>query len=109
MPGDLVFIEEGDRISADGRLVAVTDLQVNQSALTGESNPIYKSDQADLTPDKTELEYDNMVFAGTTVSSGSGHFIVSAIGMKLSLDRLRIDTESCSGKESPSERIRPFD
>ena len=82
VPGDLVFIEEGDRISADGRLVAVTDLQVNQSALTGESNPIYKSDQADLTPDKTELEYDNMVFAGTTVSSGSGHFIVSAIGMK---------------------------
>lgn len=54
VPGDLVFIEEGDRISADGRLVAVTDLQVNQSALTGESNPIYKSDQADLTPDKTE-------------------------------------------------------
>ena len=40
------------------------------------SNPIYKSDQADLTPDKTELEYDNMVFAGTTVSSGSGHFII---------------------------------
>ena len=59
VPGDLVFIEEGDRISADGRLVAVTDLRVNQSALTGESNPIYKSDQADLTPDKTELEYDN--------------------------------------------------
>ena len=87
VPGDLVFIEEGDRISADGRLVAVTDLQVNQSALTGESNPIYKSDQADLTPDKTELEYDNMVFAGTTVSSGSGHFIVSAIGMKTEFGR----------------------
>ena len=104
MPGDLVFIEEGDRISADGRLVAVTDLQVNQSALTGESNPIYKSDQADLTPDKTELEYDNMVFAGTTVSSGSGHFIVSAIGMKTEFGQIADLTQNLAQEKSPLQK-----
>ena len=42
VPGDVVLIEEGDRISADGRIVFATDLQVNQSALTGESNPVFK-------------------------------------------------------------------
>ena len=104
VPGDLVFIEEGDRISADGRLVTVTDLQVNQSALTGESNPIYKSDQADLTPDKTELEYDNMVFAGTTVSSGSGHFIVSAIGMKTEFGQIADLTQNLSEEKSPLQK-----
>ena len=104
VPGDLVFIEEGDRISADGRLVAVTDLQVNQSALTGESNPIYKSDQADLTPDKTELEYDNMVFAGTTVSSGSGHFIVSAIGMKTEFGQIADLTQNLAQEKSPLQK-----
>ena len=104
VPGDLVFIEEGDRISADGRLIAVTDLQVNQSALTGESNPIYKSDQADLAPDKTDLEYDNMVFAGTTVSSGSGHFIVSAIGMKTEFGQIADLTQNLSQEKSPLQK-----
>ena len=103
VPGDLVFIE-GDRISADGRLVAVTDLQVNQSALTGESNPIYKSDQADLTPDKTELEYDNMVFEGTTVSSGSGYFIVSAIGMKTEFGQIADLTQNLAQEKSPLQK-----
>ena len=69
----------------------MTDLQVNQSALTGESNPIYKSDQADLDPEKTELEYDNMVFAGTTVSSGSGCFYsICYRNGNRGLDKLRI-------------------
>lgn len=43
VPGDIMLIEEGDKISADARLIDSTDLQVNQSALTGESNPIRKN------------------------------------------------------------------
>lgn len=56
VPGDVVLIEEGDRISADGRIVFATDLQVNQSALTGESNPVFKTSEADNDPQKTALE-----------------------------------------------------
>ena len=104
VPGDLVFIEEGDSISADGRLIDVTDLRVNQSALTGESNPIYKSNQADLDPEKAELEYDNMVFAGTTVSSGSGHFIVSAIGMKTEFGQIADLTQNFAQGKSPLQK-----
>lgn len=55
VPGDLVLIEEGDRISADGRVIFATDLQVNQSALTGESNPVYKNSEADTDAQKQLL------------------------------------------------------
>ena len=102
--GDLVLIEEGDRISADGRLLAVTDLQVNQSALTGESNPIYKSDQPDLSADKTVLEYDNMVFAGTTVAAGSGRFVVSEIGMATQFGQIADLTQNLVDEKSPLQK-----
>lgn len=49
-----------------------------------------------------------MVFAGTTVSSGSGHFIVSAIGMKTEFGQIADLTQNLAQKRVPSERIRPF-
>ncbi|MGT2906320.1 cation-translocating P-type ATPase [Streptococcus dentiloxodontae] len=104
VPGDLVLIEEGDRISADGRLVFVTDLQVNQSALTGESNPIYKTAEPDNVPDKSALEFDNMVFAGTTVSSGSGKMIVSAIGMATQFGQIADLTQNLAEEKSPLQK-----
>lgn len=104
VPGDLVLIEEGDRISADGRLLAVTDLQVNQSALTGESNPIYKSAQAEQSENKTILELDNMVFAGTTVAAGSGHFVVSAIGMATQFGQIADLTQNLADDKSPLQK-----
>lgn len=104
VPGDLVLIEEGDRISADGRLVQVVDLQVNQSALTGESNPIYKTDQADKHEDQTELEASNMVFAGTTVAAGSGRFLVSAIGMETQFGQIAKLTQTVVEDKSPLQK-----
>ncbi len=104
VPGDIVLIEEGDRISADGRIVFATDLQVNQSALTGESNPIFKTSEADNDPQKTALEYDNMVFAGTTVSSGSGKMIVSAIGMATQFGQIAHLTQNMADDKSPLQK-----
>ena len=104
VPGDLVLIEEGDRISADGRVVFATDLQVNQSALTGESNPVYKTNQADEAPDKSLLERDNMVFAGTTVSSGSAKMIVSAIGMETQFGQIAHLTQTMVDDKSPLQK-----
>lgn len=104
VPGDLVMIEEGDRISADGRLIFARVLKVNQSALTGESNPIDKISQADLDPEKTDLEYDNMVFAGTTVSSGSGKMLVSAIGMDTAFGQIAHLTQNMDEEKSPLQK-----
>ena len=104
VPGDVVLIEEGDRISADGRIVFVTDLQVNQSALTGESNPVYKNSQPDLDRQKTDLEYDNMVFAGTTVSSGSAKVVISAIGMATQFGQIAHLTQEMAAEKSPLQK-----
>lgn len=79
VPGDIVLIFEGTKLPADGRLLEVSNLQVNESMLTGESLPVHK--HADPLPEKTEL-YDqaNMVFKGTFVHTGSGRFMVCATG-----------------------------
>ena len=61
VPGDVMLIEEGDAISADGRIIFSTDLQVNQSALTGESNPVRKNNYPVLDSDTENLEFKNMV------------------------------------------------
>ncbi|MBF7093950.1 cation-transporting P-type ATPase [Streptococcus sp. HF-1907] len=104
VPGDVVLIEEGDKISADGRIVFATDFQVNQSALTGESNPVYKNNQADTDTNKTSLEYDNMVFAGTSVSSGSAKIVVSAIGMTTQFGQIASLTQSMADEKSPLQK-----
>lgn len=104
VPGDIVLIEEGDRISADGRLIKTTDLQVNQSALTGESNPIYKDSNVENDQSKTLIECDNMVFAGTTVSSGSATMVVMAIGMQTQFGQIADLTQGMKSEKSPLQR-----
>lgn len=102
--GDLVLIEEGDKISADGRLLQSNDLKVNQSALTGESNPIEKTEFPDSDSNKTSLEFDNMVFAGTSVSAGSGKFIVTAIGMATEFGQIAHLTQEMQEEKSPLQK-----
>lgn len=70
--GDIILLEEGDKISADARLIETSDLQINQSTLTGESNPVRKTKDAVRKDDLTRAETPNLIFAGTSVSEGNG-------------------------------------
>ena len=81
VPGDVMVLAEGDKISADGRVIRASDLQVDQSTLTGESNPVRKTADAVCEPDLTPAETPNLVFAGTSVSEGNGRVVVTRIGM----------------------------
>ncbi|MGZ7244398.1 P-type ATPase, partial [Streptococcus pyogenes] len=80
--GDIVLIEEGDQISADGRILETANFQVNQSALTGESNPVNKNERAiEASAEQPDLlAMKNMVFAGTSVSKGNAKILVTKIG-----------------------------
>jgi sodium/potassium-transporting ATPase subunit alpha len=78
VPGELLFIGEGDRIPADARLVEATFLKVDNAPLTGEAEPQGRVAEADEAP--TLFEARNIVFAGTTVFSGSGSAVVFATG-----------------------------
>src|SRR4051794_26252380 len=81
VPGDIVLIEAGNRIPADGRLLESAALQVQEAALTGESVPVSK---AALTIPQAELalgDRHNMLYMGTEITSGRGVFVVTASGM----------------------------
>ena len=104
VPGDLLLLAEGDRISADCRLVEDNDLKVNQSTLTGESNPVHKARYEVLRDDLTRAEMPNLVFAGTTVSAGTGRAVVYATGMKTEFGKIAGLTQSLTEAFSPLQR-----
>lgn len=102
--GDIMLLEEGDKISADARLIACSDLQVNQSTLTGESNPVRKTMDAVLRDDLTKAEIPNLIFAGTSVSEGNGKAIVTQIGMKTEFGKIAGLTQTMGETKSPLQK-----
>ncbi len=79
VPGDVLIVEEGERVPADARLIEAVGMRVDNAALTGESRP--KRRTAEVTADGHWLDLPNLVFAGTTVLSGHGRAVVFATGM----------------------------
>jgi P-type Ca2+ transporter type 2C len=80
VPGDILVLREGDKISADARLIEIHSLNLEEASLTGESQPVQKNIlQLEA---KTRLaDRKNMVFSATSVTSGNGKAIVTATGM----------------------------
>ncbi|MFP5363609.1 MAG: cation-translocating P-type ATPase [Thermoleophilia bacterium] len=79
VPGDVVALSPGDKVSADLRLLDVTDLSVDESSLTGESVPVEKA-QSVLAPQTLLADRANMAFSGTLVTAGHGRGVVVATG-----------------------------
>ena len=104
VPGDLILLEAGNSISADARLVAVTEMTVNNSALTGESEPqTRRSDALDI--EKAAIaDLPNLLFAGTSVSSGSGKAVIYATGMATELGKIAGLTQEVKEEPSPLQR-----
>ncbi len=101
VPGDVLILGEGDRISADARLLMASDLQVDQSILTGESSPRRKT--RDRVRHELERTSDspNLVFAGASVSSGTGRAVVTSIGMNTVFGGIAHLTQSMQDEPSP--------
>lgn len=87
VPGDVLLIEEGDAITADGRLIEVVGLQTAEAALTGESLPVSKI-TAPLTEQVGLGDCKNMVFRGTAATYGRGKAVVVATGMRTEMGRI---------------------
>lgn len=100
VPGDVVIIEEGDLISADGRLTQHASLRVDQSALTGESRLVRKSSDPVAASGRASLELPNLVFAGTSVAAGRGRLVVTATGTRTEFGTIAHLTQSMV--ETPS-------
>src|SRR5680860_78184 len=80
VPGDVVLVDHGDRVPADGWLLDVVSLETDEASLTGESTPVLKHVEA-VDADAALADRIDMVFANTTVTRGSGSFVVTATGM----------------------------
>ncbi len=82
VPGDIIFIESGDKIPADIRLIKSYNLEIEEAALTGESIPVEKRAEALLPPETPLAEQSNMGFMGTSVTRGRGTAVVVDTGMQ---------------------------
>lgn len=93
--GDILLLEEGDKIAADARLISHKNLITNESILTGESAVVSKN--LDVLPENTDLaDRKNMIWSGTFVSSGTGQAVVTATGLSTSLGQIAQKLQSVS-------------
>jgi Ca2+-transporting ATPase len=104
VPGDVILLAEGDHISADARLVEENELRVNLSTLNGESVPARRTAEASLREGITLTERPNLVFAGTSVSAGTGKAVVFATGMNTEFGKIATLTQSVGEELSPLQR-----
>ena len=86
VPGDLLLLEEGERVPADARLIDSAGMRVDNAALTGESTP--KRRTAEALEDGHWLDLPNLVFAGTTILSGHGRAVAFATGMRTEFGKI---------------------
>jgi Ca2+-transporting ATPase len=104
VPGDVLILEEGDRISADCRLVQAAELRVDQSTLTGESRPVRKTTEPSFHEQITHTEKPNLIFAGTNVAAGTGKAVVIATGMRTEFGKIANLTQSVGEDLSPLQQ-----
>lgn len=100
VPGDVLILAEGDNIPADARVIEEYGLRTNNATLTGESVPARKVADPTYQHDISELEQPNLIFAGTSVASGTGRAIIYATGMLTQFGRIAHLTQTV--KEEPS-------
>jgi len=102
VPGDIILLDEGDKVAADGILLECNSLYLNLSSLNGESRPASRNSE----PSRQEnpLSARNMVFAGTTVVSGSGIAVVSAIANATEFGKIASLTKNVQKSLTPMQR-----
>ena len=108
VPGDIIVLEEGRQVPADSRLIEAHNLQVDESALTGESVPVSKEDRI-LKKEVPIAEMKNMVFMGTYCSRGAGLAVVTGTGSDTEMGKIakqvQIEEKEMSPLQQKLERM----
>lgn len=103
VPGDIIILNPGDKIPADGRLIEVHNLRINESALTGESFPAEKT--IEILPKETPLaDRDNMVYMGTVIEEGKGKAIVTATGAMTEIGKIALMAREAKEEKTPYQK-----
>lgn len=100
VPGDILLLEAGDMVGADGRILENHSLQVNESALTGESANVEKNDK-EIAQKVALAERYNMVFSGSLVTCGRANVLVTATGMSTEMGKIAALMNETKDKKTP--------
>ncbi|MCS6814277.1 MAG: HAD-IC family P-type ATPase, partial [Cyanobacteria bacterium] len=101
VPGDIVQIEAGIQVPADGRVLEAANLQVREAALTGEAHAVNKQVDVNLAEDTPLGDRVNLLFQGTEVVHGRGTMVVTRIGMQTELGRIATLIQSVEAEPTP--------
>ncbi len=104
VPGDIVLLGEGDRVPADGRLVVSSNLQVEEAALTGESQAVFKNTAAIDEPNIGLGDRHNAVYMGTAVTYGRGEMLVTGTGLQTELGKIASMLMDVEEGETPLQK-----
>lgn len=104
VPGDVMLLEAGNLIAADGRVSEETNLRVEEAALTGESEPVEKMEEPIEGEDVSIGDRKNMVFRGTSVVYGRGEVLVTETGMKTEIGNIATLLQEVERDQTPLQR-----
>jgi magnesium-transporting ATPase (P-type) len=104
VPGDVLVLEEGDNVSADARLVEAFQMKVDTSTLTGESKPMRKVSEPIMKDNEGFVGFNNLILAGTSVTSGSGRAVVFSTGSKTEFNTIASLTQAVKEEPSPLQK-----
>jgi Ca2+-transporting ATPase len=104
VPGDVIQLEEGDRVPADARLIQVFDLWTNNVPLTGESEPQPRVAETVKVVEKAYLYAPDLVFMSTSVAKGQGKAVVYATGMETQFGKIASLTQTIKEEDSPLQK-----
>lgn len=104
VPGDLLLLETGDAVCADGRVVESRSLKTEESALTGEALPVEKTSVGGLPEETATGDRKNMVLAGGYVVYGKGKVLVTATGMETEMGRIAAMLSRTSDSMTPLQK-----
>ncbi len=104
VPGDVMLVEAGGQIAADGRLLSESNLQVRESALTGEAEAVNKRAKVTLSADTSLGDRINLVFQGTEVVQGRAKVLVTNTGMETELGKIAAMLQSVETEPTPLQQ-----
>ena len=104
VPGDIIYLESGDKIPADVRLIELSSLEVNEASLTGESIPVKKETEAIKDEDIALGDRKNMAYMGTTVVKGKAKAVITDIGLDTEMGRIADMLRDTEERETPLQQ-----
>ncbi len=102
--GDVVILETGNIVPADGRLIQGVNLRVEEATLTGESEPVEKNPDLTFQTERALGDRRNMLFSGTTVTSGRGEFVATDTGMRTELGHIAGMIQGVEREQTPLQQ-----